>query len=320
MTMASWAYAETLTLYGRVNTGLQMTKVQDSPTQMTVAQQYSRFGLKGEEKIGDWNVEFKIENGFDSAGNLSYGLASRQAFIGIKGPWGTLQLGKIGTPTYDLFDSTIFDDGPGSFSVSALDVLGSRIARSIVYRSPEIADVQLTLQVSDANPGNTVKQLVDGSIVYGTHRPFSTAFSFRTAKDSVTHKNDTFYLFLWQYQLRLVTINMMYEYDDFKSPALGAAHTKIDKVFLSGHYNVGNLALLATTGMVNDAKVAGISQPDTGATHFTWGVQYALSKRTRIYGFYTQLNNRENAHYHFIEGTLAGKDNQGLLIGLRHLF
>jgi predicted porin len=318
--LGAYAKGDTVTLYGRVNNALQVTKIQGSSSEVKIVPQYSRFGLKGEEEIGEVITEFKIEHSIDSAGTTISPLASREVFIGIKGSWGGLKLGKIATPAFDLFDSNIQDDGLGSYSISAFDKLSLRSANSIHYYTPEVAHLRLFLQASLNNASTTMNHFMDGSLIYGSNQPFTTGVAFRTGKDSVSDKRDTFYLFLCQYQNPTFLINMFYEHDYFQSSVLGDEDTKLNKLTLSGQYNIRNVTFLASGGVAQNFTIRQRLLPETGAFYYSFGFQYNLSQQTRLYGFYTQLSNKEKASYHFISDTPIGKDNKALVLGLRYLF
>jgi predicted porin len=73
------------------------------------------------------------------------------------------------------------------------------------------------------------------------------------------------------------------------------------------HLNVG----YADKVKVNGAKVA-----DSDALQYTLAYNYNLSKRTKVYAFYTKVDNKANATY---SGT-AGTDFSSFALGLRHAF
>jgi len=66
---------------------------------------------------------------------------------------------------------------------------------------------------------------------------------------------------------------------------------------------------------------------DTGATHYTAGYDYLLSKRTTVFAFYTHLKNQRNASVDFAinglganAGASPGATLKGVSLGLRHNF
>jgi predicted porin len=88
-----------------------------------------------------------------------------------------------------------------------------------------------------------------------------------------------------------------------------------DRTALRGSvmYTMGATELHLNVGKAG--KVGGVA--DTGATQYTLGVNYNLSKRTKVYGFYTKVNNQAAASY--VSGT-AGDDVSSLAVGVRHNF
>ncbi|MNV60249.1 hypothetical protein D3C71_1527070 [compost metagenome] len=56
---------------------------------------------------------------------------------------------------------------------------------------------------------------------------------------------------------------------------------------------------------------------DSAATQYTVGYNYNLSKRTKIYTYYTRINNNHNASYGV---ATAGNDFSSFAMGVRHNF
>jgi predicted porin len=85
----------------------------------------SRIGFRGSEDLGGGlSAVFNLESGFNpDVGVLGQGgrLFGRQAWVGLRGGWGTLQLGRILNMTYL---ATIKSDvlGPNLFSINSIDL------------------------------------------------------------------------------------------------------------------------------------------------------------------------------------------------------
>ncbi len=56
---------------------------------------------------------------------------------------------------------------------------------------------------------------------------------------------------------------------------------------------------------------------DSSATQWTLGYNYNLSKRTKVYTYYTKVNNKKGADY--MTGT-PGDDFSSFALGVRHNF
>lgn len=82
---------------------------------------------------------------------------------------------------------------------------------------------------------------------------------------------------------------------------------------LAGMYAMGASELHLNVGRA--AKWSNVA--NSAATQYTLGYNYNLSKRTKLYGFYTRVNNSAGAAY-FV-GT-AGDDFSSLAVGVRHNF
>ena len=60
---------------------------------------------------------------------------------------------------------------------------------------------------------------------------------------------------------------------------------------------------------------------DSDATQYTLGYNYNLSKRTKVYGYYTRVSNSSGARYVLNNAaTPAGSDFSSVAVGVRHNF
>ncbi|MFB9122544.1 porin [Paraburkholderia dipogonis] len=113
-----------VTLYGIVDTGLayvhnsegQSSQWRMAPSNLSA----TSWGLKGTEDLGGGlSAIFQIENGFDgSNGNLATAgrLFSRQAWVGMATPFGTVTLGRQYDPLTDLEQGLTADTFSGWFA------------------------------------------------------------------------------------------------------------------------------------------------------------------------------------------------------------
>ena len=103
-TWCSAARAQSVTLYGIIDTGIEYVN-HANPTggslvrmPGTTGELPSRWGIRGTEPLGNgYNTVFTLESGFaDGTGSLNQGgrLFGRQAFVGIDGPLGALTFGR----------------------------------------------------------------------------------------------------------------------------------------------------------------------------------------------------------------------------------
>jgi predicted porin len=142
---AGAASAQTdITLYGIVDTAFAHTNNVDtaghSLTKMPTltGSVPSRLGFRGSEDLGNGlSAIFALESGINmDVGTSSQGgrLFGRQASVGLKGGWGTLQVGRVPNMTfYAMIKSDVL--GPNLFSISSIDLYipNARSDNAIAY-------------------------------------------------------------------------------------------------------------------------------------------------------------------------------------------
>ena len=90
---------------------------------------------------------------------------------------------------------------------------------------------------------------------------------------------------------------------------------KRSNVRLAGMYAMNQHEFHLNLGVAGDRGGA-----DTGARQYTLGYNYKLSKRTKVYGFYTGVNNDAKATYSAFGSLKAGESQSSLALGIRHNF
>lgn len=168
---AGSAFAADVTLYGLVDYGFSYQnkspvagKDTDSFQMKSGQNSGSRFGLKGEEDLGNGlAVGFVLENGFDAdTGALGNGgrLFGRESQAYIKGDFGTVSFGRMGqlvsgNGTYGLFGSAVSPFATGWGDVGGhSQVMGSSFERfdnMITYKTPDFGGFTVYAQYSFDN-------------------------------------------------------------------------------------------------------------------------------------------------------------------------
>jgi predicted porin len=105
------------------------------------------------------------------------------------------------------------------------------------------------------------------------------------------------------YELGAFTVGALYQRDN------GDAVLGTRNYFrVSGMYAFGANELHLNVGRANEYA----DTPDSAATQVTVGYNYNLSKRTKVYGYYTRITDGDAAKY--------GGDFDALAVGIRHNF
>ena len=165
---AGTALAADVTLYGKIDAGLNYTHVSkdgsastDDFTMKSGQNSGSRFGLKGTEQISEGlTVGFQLENGFsiddgqDGQGDRLFG---REARLFVQTDFGEFGFGRIGgidsgVGSYDLIgDASVFGTGWGEFTGAMAPYFkgkSDRYDNMITYKSPTFAGLTLVAQAS----------------------------------------------------------------------------------------------------------------------------------------------------------------------------
>ena len=161
--MAASAMAANVTLYGKLDQGIQIqkTKLTGAESKATFKgtsgiSSGSRWGLKGTEQIADgYTVGFVLESGFDGM-DAKFGdkdrLFNRDAFLTLNTPFGMLTVGRTGKlsdgNTGDIIAGQASPFGTSyklasSTSTTLVGFDTSRTDRAVRYVSPKFAGVQV---------------------------------------------------------------------------------------------------------------------------------------------------------------------------------
>lgn len=149
---ASAQQPSSVTIYGIVDAGVQVLQAQGSPRVYNLVsggRSGSRLGFRGNEDLGGGlRAVFTLEQGINlDAGTLGQGGRAwgRQAFVGLRGDFGTVALGRIaafssGTGSFDMFgdvDPLATSYGIGGVGSTMSSAAGLRGDNTLLYQSPE---------------------------------------------------------------------------------------------------------------------------------------------------------------------------------------
>ena len=292
-------------VYGKANVTFQSTeKSNDNYTE--VVSNASRIGLKGEELINDglkaiyqFEYQTKIDDGANaqtctatstnsspdvktqtSCSVSGQTFAQRNIYVGLQGSAGTITAGMFDTPLkasqekIDLFNDLVGD---------LAEVLEGDIrAKNIIqYTSPSFSNI--SLNAAYINSEQDVKNAVDGysiSAAYNTKSLYFSLAADHNAKLASEKKPSSVDVDIIRAVTRInigkLTLGAMYEiYDN------GVTDDE-DGYLLSAQYNLDDKWSLKAQTSRSDMKVI-------GAESTSFGVDYKLSKSTKLFGFHTLI-------------------------------
>lgn len=291
-----------VTLYGRLNVTAERQKV-GSDTQTVLEDNYSRIGFKGEEDLGGGlKAGFIIEHGFDpTTGAAASTFWGRQSEVYLSSKLGMLRLGNF---TQESLNATadvvsMHNHNTGTSADALYTYFGSDVNK-VAYRTPEfVKGLWAEASIAEATAGTGGKRPVDLAVNYDLGKLQLGAGYTKADQDN-------------QFAVRA-----SYGMGPFTLAAY-AQRTKSDDLSRNAFRVAGMYTLGASEFHVNVGYAGKIGDlANTQATQATLGYNYNLSKRTKVYTYYTKVDNDRNASY----GTgAAGVDFSSFAVGVRHNF
>ena len=317
-----------VTIYGRLNTSVERQK--DGDTTITALQNNaSRIGFKGSEDLGGGlKASFLIEHGFNvdtgAASGGAAGFWGRESWVALEGNFGRVRLGNMG-PTAAYFATADYismhnhDTGTSS---DAFYLYPGDVRNTIAYNSPSFSGVTFEAQVGLAESTNPRKTIVLAANYVGG--PLHLGASYVTAPNgpvalgfTSNDKNNELGLRAL-YEMGPFTVGA-YFIRNKAEDSLGNDATR-NAYRLSGMYTMGVSEFHLNFGSAGAFKSGGTTVVDK-ATQFTAGYNYNLSKRTKVFAFYTQVNNKgDNVTGGDYYVSTPGTKFSSLAAGVRHNF
>jgi predicted porin len=294
-----------VTLYGRVNTTVERQEVGDVKT-TGLFNNSSRFGFKGTEDLGGGlKAGFQLESGFNSdTGASASTFFGRQSEVNLSGGFGAVRLGRFTAESYyataDYVSMHNHDTGSSSDAFYAYVMPD---ANKIAYRTPTFGGLTVDAAVA------LHEQAVGGKNAYDLAANYNLGALALGAGYSKQGDVNQFAVRAL-YTFGAFTVGGYVQRDEDAYVLNGG---KRNTFRLAGAYNMGASEFHVNVGRAGEYK----NVNDSDATQYTLGYNYNLSKRTKVYGYYTHVNNSRNAAY---QSGVAGADFSSVAVGVRHNF
>lgn len=304
-----------VTIYGLVDIGIAFERggPAGSVAKLDGSGMHSgnRLGFRGVEDLGGGlSAIFTLENGFNpDNGTLGQGglMFGRQAFVGLKGGFGTLTAGRQYSPHWAAVDSLDPLDGitGGSFNLLRRTV---RTDNTLKYTTPAFGPLTADLAYSFGEvAGNTsANRTLGGSVIYADG-PLVVKLAHhngRNATDTDAVKNS----FLGgSYNFGVAKAFLGYQTEK------GLAALDRDDALVGVQVPFGAHTVMASYIRKND-KAATNNDANMLGVAYT----YALSKRTNLYTSYVRIDNKNSLVYTTKAGD--GSGDKEFNVGIRHKF
>jgi predicted porin len=332
-------------VYGRVNVSVEHITVKNSsntaalPNDSTneLVDNSSRIGFRGNKDLGGglkviWQVESNI--GLDDGGQA---WSSRDSYAGLQGSLGTLRAGRSIGPvyyaTYDWISMHNHDTGTSSDALLDPTIFGNAgfMNNLLWYTTPKFgggfsADVAYSFGPTGSGEaraaGLTDQASYIGVVGAYDSGPIHLAVSYANTKNTSAisageGNNDT-----------AMTIGGSYTFGGMGGFVLGALIEKGESDVAGGgsndrtYWRVAGMLPVGKSEFHINYGMAGERTTDDGAKQYTLAYNYNITKETKVYAFYTVVDNDTAGTYGFRQVTpaVAGADFSSIAIGLRHNF
>ena len=294
-----------VTLYGRVNTTVERQKVGDVST-TGLFNNSSRFGFKGTEDLGGGlKAGFQLESGFNSdTGAAASTFFGRQSEVNLSGNFGMVRLGNFFAESYyataDYVSLHNHDTGSSS---DALYAYVMQNANKVAYRTPSFGGFTVEGAVG------LHEQTVGGKNAYDLAANYGMGALALGAGYSQLDNDKQLGLRAF-YTMGAFMVGGYYQRND--EDLLGTRNN----FRLAGAYMMGASEFHLNAGRANSWSKLN----DSAATQYTLAYNYNLSKRTKVYTYYTRINNDGAARYGFGQKDAAGQNFSSFAVGVRHNF
>ena len=299
---ASGAFAQSsVTVYGRLNVTVESQKIGDNDRINEVVNNASRIGFKGTEDLGGGlKAGFQIEHGFDPTTGKQSQTAfwARQSEVNLSGGFGTVRLGNFTPDSYYATSDYIgmHNHETGDSSDALYDFNTYVTTDKVGYITPNLSGFQAFISVAEAKGGPDPESKVVDLAAYYDAGPLHLGAGATKAGD---YKQIAL---RGLYEMGAFTVGALV--DRVSQPVMGdRTYFRVSGMYAMGasefHLNVGR------TGEWDNVN-------ESDALQWTVGSNYNLSKRTKVYGYYTRISDGDAGEY--------GGDFNALALGIRHNF
>ncbi len=260
------------TLYGNIHLSINDF---DTAENLDMTSNTSAIGVKGSEALGDglkaiYKMEFQVDAADSSGGGNA--LTQRDIFVGLKGGMGTIKFGimssnykQMGGKIDPLYRTRL--EGRGFLGTQSSlhrgrGIAAGRQTNTVQYVSPKMGGIQLVLNT-------TVSGVDDETNGVGVRWSNKNILAYLDWIDNDLVGDAT--KIGGRYKTKAFSAGLQYE------TAESAAGAEVDRIFLSGAYNINkNNAIILTAGQID---------PDGGdeTTGIAVAYNHKLSKMTNVY-------------------------------------
>lgn len=315
-----------VTLYGTIKGGLEVTKTKGSSNTVTNINDWDSFiGFKGEEQLGDtglkaiWQVEQSVSLDHNAGNNDRW--ADRTSFIGLATPVGTVRAGYLGNAFQDDMQDLNFDSSKGVRALNNWARVETR-RTGVRYDTPDLGGFSANVLFSPEDNGRYDQARAAGvvgdldnlegvaHVVNGlteNNRAVSVGLGYQAAgffvkygyenqkweRDSHVHR------ILGGYDANNIFAGLGFQYTkgfsydiNLSNGVVAPLETK--EIVGSFAYSLGNITPRLSIAYGFDEKAGGVKNTNSKYLQAVLGVDYDLTKRTRVISSFGWLKEGSN--------------------------
>lgn len=340
------AFAE-VQIYGVLSQGVEHVRATGATGNVAEKDQYegririvdhsSRLGFKGQEDLGNGlKVHWQVEQGvnLDDGGSTARGFANRSSFIGLKGDFGDVRVGRHEDAYRVGLNRVGLDVLSGTTAGNHWDAnaifgrMGGRRDNTLLYTSPKFSGVDFAASYSvdevRSYSGNTRTNMsVAGASLNYDMSGIKASLGYNRANDrgGVDGNSLTGLAAGVSYKFDNTMIGLGYERLSWKNNSSNKRTQ--DAWTLAATHQIGAVGLQASYSVRGKEKSNDFSAENTNSNQWVLGANYSFSKRTKIQAYATRITNKENANANFGVNKVSqklGADPQAIGVALQHAF
>jgi len=296
--VASTAMAESYgpKVYGRLDVAIENADVDNGTTSddtWSIESKSSRLGVKGEEElmhglsaIYQYEIQIQPEEQDVGSTQTSDFLKARNQFVGLKGDFGKLRIGRMDTPLKKAQGKVdVFADHIGELDGVFNKEGDNRLGDTINYTTPTFADA-VTAQLAliqgegddfdgDGNPEDGLGDGVSANVIYEQGNLFFAAAVDQDVKGDVKGKDA--WRIAGQVKLDAIKLGALYQVaeDNTVNP------NERSGFILSAAYDLNGTVFLAQYGDTEQENASGTTIDER--SEFSLGIHKNYSKSTTLY-------------------------------------
>jgi len=282
-----------ITVYGKAFLTFEQfdSGVAGTSSQMRVNTNASRFGVKGDEDLGEGlKAKYQYEVEMDADGSTGAGLGkTRNSGLGLEGGFGTVMFGiwdspfKVTHNAIELFDNTTNWSAIKVVGISAGKDYNSRQKNMVQYWSPKMGGLQAAVMYSpdEAKTTTTNKSILSMSGTFSQDGIYAAA-AYESRNDVFTGTTDSALRVVGKFDMADAWVGAMLE--NIKTNTSATASVTGNNVELVGGFKMGASSIAASFAKAGSTATGAAAANDVNQLSLKYA--YKFSKRTEAFAAY----------------------------------